>query len=347
MKKTQSVGDMAGIIVVTGGFFFLNSPANFGLPAAEAAAKAPPSSSSTSNTPTKAPALTTPTPIRDVVLQPVGAQAFQLPNGVSVDMGVDLQSIWNTVVTATNTFSPLASPQFNPCGTELELTSDVSNFQLNIAQLGITFGFSPAGPIGPLSGITGSANVNIGAIAMDFGVWSCSPGSSSSSTTAISQCTEVLSSSANQSTAGVNLNVTVDFTSANTAANFVYNTPIGSAMQTIMASGANQLASAARLSALPWQASVDEAIPSSGPAATNVVFNAGMQSGIGINQTFEIYAPVDTSSSGVCNVYQVVADIHTTVVDTVSSTAVIDNMVDPSRGVLPGDVVMIRNAGVK
>ena len=46
----------------------------------------------------------TPSPIRNVLLQPIGTKVFPLPNGVSVDMGVDLQSILNTAVASADCF---------------------------------------------------------------------------------------------------------------------------------------------------------------------------------------------------------------------------------------------------
>src|SRR4051812_4583245 len=50
---------------------------------------------------------TTPTPVRKVRLQPIGTKAFQLPNGSGIDFSADLQSILNTAVTSTSSFSPV------------------------------------------------------------------------------------------------------------------------------------------------------------------------------------------------------------------------------------------------
>src|SRR5262245_49899769 len=80
----------------------------------------------------------TPTPVRRVVLKPVGTRPFQLPNGSRVDLSADLEVLLNTAVTATTAFSP-SEPggTGDPCGTRIEVRAAVSTFELNVAQLGI------------------------------------------------------------------------------------------------------------------------------------------------------------------------------------------------------------------
>ncbi len=319
-----------------------------------AASKAPPNSGSPGSS-TSVGVLTTPVPARSVVVTQIGTKAFELPNGVNMDLTADLQSMWNTVVTNSSVFVPtqlsvegggtssVTSPS-SPCNSHLEIRSALTTFQLNVAQLGITFGFTPGGALGPVSSIQGQANLQIGEISMDFSVWSCvSDGLDSMNDT----CVSVLASHADQSTAGISSNVTVDFSIATTAANFLYNTPIGNAMKAIMASGMSQLVNSPRLNLLPWQAQVKELLPSSSAVSPAIVFDAGVQEGIMTHQAFEVYAPTDSSPTGVCNVYQVVADVHTSAVDSVSSTAVVDQWSDASRGILVGDVVMVRVVGAQ
>ena len=204
----------------------------------------------------------------------------------------------------------------------------MTNFQLSVASVGANFGYSPAGALGPVTSMTGAVNVNIGSISMDFSVWDCVG----------TQCSAVAASTATQLTAGVNLTMQVDMSMATSAAAFIYNTPVGDAMRTIMINGMSQLITSSRLNALPWQARVKEYLPSAGL----VIFDQGVQAGLGMNQAFEVYAPTDTSTVGGCNVFQVVANVHTTSVDTVSSTAMVDQMLDSTRGIMAGDVVMIR-----
>ncbi len=285
-------------------------------------------SCSISNTPS----LTTPNPVRNVVVQPIGTKVFQLPNGSAVDLSLDLQSILNTAVTSSSNFAPVVSLENNPCDSHLELRSSVTNFQLDVGDGSVSFGFSPTGSIGAITNITGKVSVQIGTISMDFSIWECISGS----------CSAVAASTSTHLTAGVNLSMVVDFTMVNTAPSVLYNTPIGAAIRSIMLNGMSQLAQSPRVNQLPWQARVMEVVPSAG----TLIFDAGSQFQIYPNQSFEIYAPVDASSTGTCNVFQTVAYVHTIMADTVSSTASVDQVFS-TRGVQVGDLVMIRNVSAQ
>ena len=208
-------------------------------------------------------------------MTPIGTKVFELPNGSTVDISADLQSMLNTAVTSTPVFSPTDPGASDPCNAHLELRSAVTNFQMNVADVGITFGFNPAGsiPIGTGVSVTAAANVSIGTISMDFSVWSCVGGS----------CSAVAAVTADQLTSGVTLNATVDFSTITTGASFVYNTPLGNALRSIMNNAMSQLSASSRVNQLPWQALVREVTP----ATNTLVFDQGIQSGIGIDQGFE------------------------------------------------------------
>jgi hypothetical protein len=193
-----------------------------------------------------------------------------------------------------------------------------------------SFGFTPSGSIGGLTGLTGKADVQIGLIGMDFGLYDCTG----------SQCTGVAASTATQVTAGVNMSATLDFGTITTGPSLIFNTPLAAVFRSIMNNGISQFSGSPRLSELPWQASVKEFDASIG----TLVMDAGLNSRISPNQTFEVYVPVDTTSAGNCIPYQVVAYIHTITVDTVSSQAIVDQSFG-TRGVQAGDVVMIRAVG--
>lgn len=302
---------------------------------ANAAAKPAPTPGSCGTPAT--PSVTIPVPARKVIVQPIATKVFQLPNGSGIDFSADLQSILNTSVISTSAFSPVdpgGSGVVDPCQSHIEIRSAVTNFQLNVADIGVTFGYSPSGPIpiGAGTSITAKANVQIGVISMDFSVWSCSSG----------VCSAVAAVTADQTLAGGNLNMEIDFGMIRTAPTLIFNTPLGSVFRTIMINGMSQLSASSRMNELPWQAMVKEVTPSAG----TLIFDAGTQSRILSNQAFEVYAPADTTSSGVCHVFETVAYIHTVEADTVSSIAVIDQTMG-NRGVQVGDVVMIRTTGLK
>jgi hypothetical protein len=276
--------------------------------------------------------LTTPFPVRSVILQQIQTKAFQLPNGSTTNLSADLQSILNTAVTSTTAFSPTDPFAADPCNTHLEIRSAVTSFDLDIAEVGISIGYSPDGQMGPVTGINGSVNAKIGNIAMDFSVWECDD----------SKCSSVAATTANHVTAGVNLSLMIDFAMVKTGPQLIYNTSIADALRKIMMKGMFDLSASARLNALSWKSRVREYIPNVGV----LIFDAGFQSRLAPNQAFVVYAATDASVTGACHVFKPMAYIHTTSVDTVSSAAVVDQVLD-SRGVQDGDVVMIRQVSAK
>ncbi len=162
---------------------------------------------------------------------------------------------------------------------------------------------------------------------MDFSVWECNSNG----------CAAKAAATANHTIAGVNLNLTIDFGAIRTGPALIFNTELGTVLRKIMEAGLFQLSLSPHLNNLSWNARVqgyDQALGL-------LTFDAGAQSRIRANQTFEVYSPTDASSTGVCNVFQRVANIHTTSVDTASSVAIVDAVLD-SRGIQIGDVVMIR-----
>ncbi len=276
-------------------------------------------------------------PIRPVFISPVGAQAFPLPNGATANFQADLQSMLNTAVTNHSNFAPMLSlpgDSSNPCESHLELRATVSTFQLDAVQLGLSIGFNPQGKIPILTGVTGKTQLNVGNISMDFGIFSC----------AHKICTEVAASTANHLTVGGSVSLTVDFGMISTGPQLLLNTPLGDLVRKIMSQGILFLSQSPHMNEIPWQAHVREFIPGAGV----LVFDAGSQSRIAVNQEFEIYAPAPTGSD-VCEVFKVLAYAHTTQVNAVSSVALLDwslssrSLSSTTKGdlILPGDLVMV------
>ncbi len=267
-----------------------------------------------------------PSPVRRVVLKDIGTKPFQLPNGSMIDLSADLNTMLNTSVTGTAVFSP-ADPGFeDPCGTWIEIRSAVSTLELNVLEMGISFGYSPEGSIDQVvTDLDGSLDVRIGTIAMDFHIYECVEGRG---------CQSRGASTASQQTTGVDLSVEIDFNDVTTGPHLIYNTPLGSALRKIMVNGMKELANSARLHELTWRASVREVNLDVG----SIWFDAGTKDRLRPNERFEVYA---VPSDGVCRVYKRIALVHTEDVNTVSSYAIIDQIMDGAT-VEEGDVVMIR-----
>ena len=274
----------------------------------------------------------TPHPVRPIFLGPIGTKIFQLPNGSAVNLSADLQTMLNTVVVNESNFAPSDyseddSSGLNSCHSHIELRSTVTHFQMDVAEVGVTFGYTPGGAVVPGgTNVEGKVNVKVGAIAMDFSVWNCNEG----------RCSAVAASTSTHHSAGVNLAFEMDFGAIHTAPSFVYNTPLAEILRKIMVDGLKQLAVSSRVNELPWQAHVREVYSETGM----LIFDAGANQRIHANEAFEIYAPTDASSTGLCDVYQSVATVHSVSSGAVSSTAIVDQASDP-RGIKVGDAVLI------
>lgn len=273
----------------------------------------------------------TPNPIRKVVLKSVGTKAFNLPNGSRVDLSADLDTMLQTAVAGTGVYSPTdpASGTLDPCSTHLEIRAAVTTFQLNVFELGVSFGYTPAGETGTSTGVTGKSDVRIGTVGMDFSVYKCTG----------TDCSLVSASNASALTAGASLSVSIDFSTIKTGPDLVYNTKLGDILRSIMNDGAKRLANADSLGALTWNARVREYLPATG----TLIFDAGADAHLKNGQTFVVYAAVPPTS-GKCTPFSPVAYAHTIQVDTISSTAIVDKVLS-SRGIQDGDLVLVRDTG--
>ncbi|MBI2711711.1 MAG: hypothetical protein HYX41_02445 [Bdellovibrio sp.] len=314
-KKLQAKKNAAlhfGISVLT----FLLSVSAMG------AAKAPPVSSCPGN-----PNMGTPVPVRAAVLRPVGTQIFSLPNNGQANIGSDLQVLMTSAVAESAAFAPTDPQATYPCGEHIELRAAVSTFQLDLVNLGISIGYTPNGNMGPVTGVSGTAAVKVGTIAMDFSIWSCNS----------KGCSAIGASTSNHSVASGSLSFNLNFGDISTGPSLMINSPLGKIFRAIMKDGISKLSQSARINDLPWQATVREVSP-----VGSFIFDAGTQDRIGVNQTFIVYAPTDATTTGVCNVFEAVATAHSVAVGTVSSTALIDSALS-SRNVQVGDIVMVRS----
>jgi hypothetical protein len=271
--------------------------------------------------------LTTPNPSRKVVVNKVTTLPFNLPNGTRVDLSADLDTIIRTSITATQQYLPTDGGAADNCGDHLEIYGAVTTLELNAVQFGISFGYSPSGENNTVTNLTGSADVNVGNISMDFGVRECNGGG----------CSTVGAVSASALTAGVNLSFKIDFSQVQLGPDLVAKTDLGKILRGIMDDGMKRLAKSANPSTLSWSSTVRE-VDSDG----SFIFDAGQNAMLGINQAFAVYAV--TPATGACNVYKAVANVHTRQVEPLSSIAVVDQSLDP-RGVQVGDRVVVRAVG--
>lgn len=265
-------------------------------------------------------------PVRPVVLKAVATQAFQLPNGSEINMSNDLNAILNTVVTSTNVFAPTdADANPGPCDHHIEICASLSVFELNLQQYGLTIGYNPGGSHSAVTNLTGQADVKVGKIGMDFSIWDCNAG----------KCSSVQASAADQSSVSVNLQLTIDFSKVTASPSFVHNTSLEKILRQIMTQGVNQIAASPRVGALSWFATIRDYNPATGV----VIFDAGVRQNIQVGNDFIVYAAADVQSS--CAIYKVLASVKTTQVYPISSYAAISQVLDSSRGIQAGDILVV------
>lgn len=287
---------------------------------ANAAGKKPPN-------PAPAPTTGVAVPVRPVVLAPVATLPFGLPNGNRVNLSADLSAMMGTSTVQTGIFAPTTGATQSECQSWIEIRPAVSTLDLNVAQIGLKFGYSLAqGETGVVSGVSGNVRVNIGTLAMDIAVYQCSQQGG---------CHMIDSTTATHHTAGTEVSLEVDFGQITTGPSLIHNTPLGRIIRKVMDKGMAQLAASKEIHRLEWRAKVRDFDPETGM----VTFDQGAQSKIATGQAFEVYGV--TPSEGICDVFTVVANIRTTRVNTVSSEAQTDVARSP-RGIKVGDVVMIR-----
>lgn len=310
-----------------------------------AAGKAPASSDTTGNANSSSvcgasSTLSAPAPTRGILLKAVASQPFPLPNGGTADLSYEMTALLNTVVTNTKLFMPLDSSSAtiqqeleDQCKTHLELHAAVSAIEIDLYDLGIIVGYTPSGSHSILTQVTGQAKVHFGTLAMDFSIWKCNG----------TQCFSVVASTAHQSLVTATENLTLDFGIIAGGPSFMQSPDFNQAIRSVMTDGVNQLLQSQRLVELDWRATVQDFSAStsgtngSGTGGT-LTFDAGQQSRIGANQTFIVYAV--TSAQGGCPVYHAIASIHTVRADPISSAAVVDQVLDSTRTIRPGDIVI-------
>lgn len=265
-------------------------------------------------------------PIRKVVVHSVGTKAFDLPNGSSMDLSADLDTMFVTALTNHSRLAPsLGSPETS-CDSHVEVRAAITTLELNIAELGIKVGYSPKGSIPTQSSnLGGEVKVKGGTIAMDFSVWQCDQG----------HCYAVVAATTTHMVLGTELSFGLNLGQIKIGPNLIYNTPLGGLLRKMMEAGVKQLAASPKTSTLAWQATVVSVSPSDGSA----IIDVGARELIEPNQELVVYAPV--TSGGSCRVYQSIAYVRTIQVDTVSAITQVDQVLSP-RPIEVGDVVMVK-----
>ncbi|MBC7690913.1 MAG: hypothetical protein H7222_04035 [Methylotenera sp.] len=286
--------------------------------------------------PVKVPAMTQPSPVHPVHLLEVGTQAFHLPNGAKIDLTADLPQILETSISATPNFrvvnstlsnGPLISPVADPCVPHLELKAAITSLDLNVAGVGIKFGYSPTGETGTVTNMNGKVQLNVGLLAMDFSVRSCLNG----------QCETAVATYTTHATTDVSGQIEIDFGQIKTGTDFLFKTALGKLIRSSMDAGMQKLAASPYLDRLPWKTSVTFFDPNTG----EVTLGAGAESNLTGRQTFGVYQEIP--SAGICPAYRSIAYIHTDRVDVGTSTAIIDQSFEGAI-VKVGDTIRIRAA---
>jgi hypothetical protein len=270
--------------------------------------------------------------VRDVILLPVGTTPFHIPNGQSEpqDLGADLKLLLQDAVGDSGALRAVSTEgAADSCGKYLILEAGVSILELNIAQLGLTVGYSYSTDSNSfqLAKLDGTMDVKIGNIVMDFIVWECNG----------KKCTQMVNSEATHLISDVDASFKVDFTQVQVGPDLIWKTPLGGILKKIMHKGIEKLAKHPNFERLYWRASV---MQNYDPLLTNLVFiNAGASSGLKANQMFEVASVTPADSA--CTVYKTVGYGHTVRVDMDSAVLQLDQVFFDPAIIKRDDVVKI------
>jgi len=262
-------------------------------------------------------------PLRKVIVKPVAAKMFQLPNGAAMDLSADLDVMFNTELTSNSHLSPSEFNTRPAC--HIEVQAAISTLELDINEYGIKVGFNPSGPMstsGPTLG--GNVTVKGGLIAMDFRVSECDN----------LECHSIAAASESHATSSTQLNFGLNLGMITIGPNLIHNTELGGILRAIMDKGIKDLINKPEMQGLIWQATIIAINPDG-----TFLIDAGERDRLKDDQQFTVLTKL-ASPGSVCGSYQSIGYAHTSRVDNVSSTLKLDGAV--ARPLNVGDVVMIR-----
>lgn len=273
----------------------------------------------------------TPSPVRKVVMAPVGTQAFRLPNGKDMDLSADFNSMFETAVAQSGVLVPYYPGRPNPCEERLEIRSAVTTLQMEVGSARIRVGYSPTSTESPTIGLEGSVGVKVGVIAMDFHVLRYD---------SLGGKHIVMASKVEQPFPAFSLEFNVNISDIKIGPELIYNTPLGGVIRGMMTKGVQELVKqTSNLERLGWAAHVRHYDPDTGI----LIFDEGWDSLLGNEQTFTVYSAAEDAIGINCTSFLPVADVRTTRVDSITSIAIVDE-IRHSRGIQVGDLVLVRRA---
>ena len=269
------------------------------------------------------------TPTQHVWVEPVGTRSFTLPNGESVNLEVDLNELFITEVSRSQTFRPLIGEAVeDSCGRSLHIRAQVTNMNFDVGGTGLHFGYSSSGNWETGQTVDGEVKVKVGALSMDFRVLDCEG----------EACAVPMASSVDQKSVQTDLEFNVNLDEVHAGADFVFKTNLAKIFREMMQKGISKMeAMTERYHELPWSAEVNGVDLSQGV----VVLNAGTREGLTEGTVFTVYSRLNESDS--CGAELAVAEIKIIDAYPLSSTAEIERTTAP-REVRAGDLVFVRKA---
>jgi len=277
-------------------------------------------------------------PLRIVYVRPVDSTPFQLPNGSTVDLSADLDSMVMTELVKTGWFAPAPFEELpansepsctKDCNSHLELRAAVTTLELNTLELGIRFGYTPTEEIIPgLTSLTGSVATKIGTLSMDFQLYRCNDDG----------CHALLASTANHFTAKLDLKLEIDFGDIHTGPGLIWNSSLGGALRKTMKKGLTELTDSKYANSLPWQSNIRLIDWNTG----TVVLDKGTQDQLSLGQDLIIYSQLSPDDNA-CQPYRAIAKVTVIETNPISSTAIISEQIAPEE-IRIGDLALINPA---
>lgn len=212
-------------------------------------------------------------PLRQVEFREFRTDVFHSPDGQPVDVGVVVGQLVDTQVNQSQKFRTVVGNA--PAERHGVLTGGITSLVLEVASVGIRFGYTPDGEVNDGSGVRleGNLTVKVPVITADFKIFDSETGLTYSAV------------SVDQAGVGVNLSFTVNFDQISIGPEFVAQTPLKDIIRALTANAMVQMLRQRDVNFIPWSTRVLGSDLSRGL----VFFDAGVRQYVAAGNLFRAY----------------------------------------------------------
>lgn len=262
-------------------------------------------------------------PYRLVELARVIAPVFPIPNGQSVNITPELNTLIDTTINASRYIRTVESKGQS----RLIITGGITALEMDVLQLGITIGWNKGGiiPVPGMPNASGEVDFRLHTLSMDFKIYDRLTGQT------------YLASYTDEELSDLKIQVRTDISNIQVAIDLLYKTGMSEAIRIATSDIMNRLEANPQFDYLPWVMEVLGVDRDTG----RLSFNAGSAAGVRVNDVYSIYSACINLED--INCYQhFVADVKTSNVGAFFSDASAFTTADSVTNVRAGDHVYVK-----